>query len=311
MINQLIKSTTLIIGLILFAVILSQCQSVEKTSTNSEISNKIVELKIKPSITDSTITNTDVPHLIKYDASISTGKLLLFLPGTKGIPERGPKRLFDVAIEQGYKVINLSYINQPSVARICKGENLEKDSDCTEKFRTQRVFGTQLTSLIPDEPQDGIMNRFTKLLTHLNKVDKKGNWDLYLDGDKPNWKNITVSGQSQGGGMAALIAKKRSVNRIITFSGGWDFSRKNEIANWYSFESITPPYRWFGIYHVKEPRADILAKTYKAMAIPENHIFPLNLEIREGKKAHGEGIRNKVYKEMWAELFNDGVIGNK
>ncbi len=126
-----------------------------------------------------------------------------------------------------YKVINLSYINQPAVARICKDENLKNDVDCTKKFRTQRVFGTQLTSLIPDKPQDAIINRFTKLLLFLKENDKKGNWDLHLNGNTPNWESITVSGQSQGGGIAAFIAKKIKVNRIITFSGGWDFSNVN------------------------------------------------------------------------------------
>lgn len=34
------------------------------------------------------------------------------------------------------------------------------------------------------------------------------------------------------------------------------------------------------------------------MAIPENHIYPLNLEIRKGKRTHGEAIRNLVYKKI-------------
>ena len=30
-----------------------------------------------------------------YDASMPQGKLFLFLPGTHGVPERGPKDLFN------------------------------------------------------------------------------------------------------------------------------------------------------------------------------------------------------------------------
>lgn len=298
------------VALMFFAILFYQCKTIKESSVTSQVSSEIVELKIKPSSTDNTITNTDIAHFIKYDPSVSHSKLLLFLPGTNGIPERGPQRLFDVAIEQGYKVINLSYINKQAVAGVCRGENLEVDSECTEKFRIQRIWGTQLTSLIPDEPQDAIINRFIKLLRYLDLNDQKGAWDIYLNGDTPNWDIITVSGQSQGGGMSALIAKKIKVNRIITFSGGWDFSKGSEIAQWYSAKSVTPSSRWYGVYHTEEPRADILAETYEAMAIPNKQIYPLSLTIREGKKAHGEGIRNIVYKEMWNKLFEDATFGN-
>lgn len=124
---------------------------------------------------------------------------------------------------------------------------------------------------------------------------------------------ITVSGQSQGGGMAAFIAQRKLVNRIITFSGGWDFSerhksKKNKIAKWYSHKSITPPERWFGTYHVEEPMASIIAETYTAMAIPETHTYALDHNVREGKRAHGEAIRNLVYKKHWIEILGDGRL---
>ena len=296
------KVTTGLLTIVL-ALSLIQCSSSQQSFLNGKTMSEIKELLVKPSTTDHSIVTTDVDHLIMYDASAQDSKLLLFLPGTNGVPTRGPKRLFEFAVQQGYKVINLSYINQPAVARICRGENLKNDVDCTTKFRTQRVFGTQLTSLIPDKPQDAIMNRFTKLLLYLRDNDKEGNWDSLLKGETPNWENITIAGQSQGGGMAAFIAKKIKVNRIITFSGGWDFSALDKIANWYSSESITPPARWYGIYHTDEPRAQVIAKTYKAMNIPNSQIYPLDREIRTGKKAHGEGIRNTVYEDIWLTLF--------
>ena len=265
--------------------------------------DNIVDFKIKPSLTDSTITKTDVAHWVRYDKNTKKGKLLLFLPGTNGIPERGPKRLFETAIQQGYQVINLSYINQPAVARICRGLNLENDSECAAKFRTQRVFGTQLMNLIPDEYQDAIVPRLTKLLVYLSEYDNDGNWHRYLENGAPKWSEITVSGQSQGGGMSAFIAKQKLVYRIITFSGGWDYAAKNTIATWYSNESVTPKERWYGTYHTKEPKAATIAATLKAMAIPNENIYALEKNIREGKRAHGEAIRNTNYKDLWLKLF--------
>ncbi|MCC1485091.1 BPSS1187 family protein [Winogradskyella immobilis] len=271
-------------------------------------SDELIELKIKPSITDATIKNTDVAHFIMYDNSNPQGKLLLFLPGTNGIPEKGPKAFFKTAIKQGYRVINLSYINKQAVARICKGENLANDSDCTKKFRERRIFGNVSMPLIPDEPQDAIVNRLAKLLIHLNETDKKSNWDIYLNNDKPNWNMITVAGQSQGGGMAAFIAKQELVNRIITFSGGWDYSEVKKIAKWYYNKSITPAEKWFGFYHTLEPNAKPIAESYEAMGIPNTQTYSLSLKVREGRRAHGEGIRNTIYIDKWIEALGDGNL---
>lgn len=294
-----------LIQLILFNLI---CAFVfgQKDSVVIAPETTVVDFKIKPSVTDNSITAVDVAHWVLYNRSSSKGKLLLFLPGTNGIPEKGPIKLFHTAIQHGYQVINLSYINQPAVAKICKGENLEIDSKCAKKFRTQRIFGTQVTTLIPDESQDAIIPRLTKLLIYLAEFDKEGNWDTYLEEDIPKWSKITLSGQSQGGGMAAFIAKRKFVDRIITFSGGWDYSAKDVIASWYSDESVTPAERWYGTYHIKEPKAETIAESLKAMAVPENHVYTLKEEVREGKRAHGEAIRNIVYKELWIELFGNG-----
>ncbi len=298
-----IKSSYL---LLVSVMMFTKCNSVktpQKSQENQVSKDAIRELLIRPSLTDSSITNADIAHLIMYDSTSQQSKLLLFLPGTGGVPVRGPKRLFETAIEQGYKVINLSYINRPAVAQICRNENLENDKACTSKFRTQRIFGTQMTSLIPDLEQDAIINRFKKLLFYLDANDESGDWSMFLDGNTINWQSITIAGQSQGGGMAAFIAKQINVNRIITFSGGWDFSGVDKIADWYASKSITPPNNWYGVYHTKEPRATVLAETYETMKIPSDHIFPLNREIRTGKKAHGEGIRNVVYKDLWVKLL--------
>jgi len=131
-------------------------------------------------------------------------------------------KIYLTAIKQEYKAINLSYIDNLGVSNICKGEVLTNDPDCTEKFRNQRVFGTKLTSLIPDEPQDAIVNRLAKLLTYLKDFDKKGNWGIYLKDDGSiNWTMITVSGQSQGGGMALIMSKNQLLKSWIKHIKQW------------------------------------------------------------------------------------------
>jgi len=263
-------------------------------------------LSIKPSITDASIKNFDTPHLVLYNKNAKQGKILLYLPGSNGIATNGPKALLATALQQGYRVISLSYVNSPAVSTTCIKENLASDVDCAEKFRIKRIYGKNVTNLINDEPQDAIMNRFQKLLLYLAANDKNGNWNMYLNQGNIKWELVAISGQSQGGGMAAFIAKQVLVDRVISFSGGWDYSAKNQIAKWYYAKSITPAQRWYATYHVEEPTAKIIDQTYRAMAIPNEHIYPLNLNVPSGRKAHGQGISNVAYKEIWLKVLGNG-----
>ncbi|WP_165748874.1 BPSS1187 family protein [Cellulophaga sp. Z1A5H] len=270
------------------------------------LANSNVILNIVPSKTDARINTANTPHFVTYNPTIKQGKLLLFLPGTNGIASKGPKDLFSTAIDQGYYVINLSYINTPAIAQICKGNTIVENSNCAEDFRNRRVYGTTPFSLISDAPYDAIVNRLTKLLIYLSETNVEGNWGRYLENGQPKWEEIALAGQSQGGGMSAFIAKTHRVARVIDFSGGWDYSAKNKIADWYFNDSKTPLDRWYGTYHVKEPAASTIIKTYKAMNIPENNIYAFDLEVPEGKKAHSNGIRNLAYKEQWVALLGKG-----
>jgi hypothetical protein len=265
-----------------------------------------VVLTIEPSKTDSRIMEANTPHFVAYNPSAKQGKLLLFLPGTGGIASKGPNDFFRTAIQQGYYVINLSYINTPAIAQICIGNTLSENSNCAEEFRIRRVYGDNDFSLVTDEPHDAIINRLTKLLVYLSENDKKGKWNRYIKDGKPKWEEIALAGQSQGGGMAAFIAKRERVARVIDFSGGWDFSANNKIADWYSKSSVTPPDRWFGTYHVKEPTAEIIIETYQALNIPKNHIYAFDLEVPDGAKAHSNGIRNVAYTDKWIALLGKG-----
>jgi hypothetical protein len=61
--------------------------------------------------------------------------------------------------------------------------------------------------------------------------------------------------------MAAFLAKKRTVARVVMFSGGWDNQgqpgpvRPQDIAGWYSAPSVTPASVWYGSYHADEEPA--------------------------------------------------------
>ena len=263
-------------------------------------------LSIQPSATDPAITANNDAHVVIYKRGAKAGNILLFLTGTGGEPP-GPVRFLNAAVERGYRVVSLSYVDTPAVAQVCVGEALRNHPACAKEFRERRVYGDGTLAPINDAPQDAIVNRFSKLLQYLATSDPQGSWNQYLNGAKPDWSRVAVAGQSQGGGMAAFIAQRETVARVVMFSGGWDHSSPTDIANWYFQKSVTPADRWFGTYNVAEPNARVIAQTYAALGIPADHTFALDLPVRPGMVAHVEGVANPAYEDIWEKMLGSGI----
>jgi len=257
---------------------------------------KIINIQIKPSQTDPTIKNCDFNHFVGYNRFSKQNKLLIYLPGTNGIP-RGIKRNFlNTAVLQGYHVIDLAYVNKEHTQEVCRGQNIKNNPNCHVEFKNRK--------LIPDEPQDAIINRIAKLLIYLQKKDKKGNWNIFLKNGQPNWELISLSGQSQGGAMAAYISKYYKVAKIISFSGGCDRFPDGKIANWYFKKSKTPFNKWYGVYHVMEGKARHWLRAYEAMKIPKGHIFQVSNPVNSKRSAHGAGVGSKSNEQIWKQILH-------
>ena len=274
-------------------------------------------IKVKPSVTNAAITYWDTVHVIYYDPTIKSNKLLLWLTGTNGTTRNVPEAFFKTALEKGYRIISLSFISIPAVAAICRGDNLQTNVNCAADFRRKRIYGDNDFSLIPDQPQDAIVPRLVKLLQYLSKYDAAGNWQQYMEkkSDKPNWKMIAIAGQSQGGGMAEFIAQYENIARVISFSGGWDFSNSTEkkIAGWYFNNNVTPMEKWYATYNIKEQAATSIKEICQALKIPTSHVFALDKPLGDPEASgnanpyHGDGIRNIAYKDIWVDMLGSGL----
>jgi acetyl esterase/lipase len=262
---------------------------------------------VLPSETDASIRDADLHHLVLYRKSSEPGRLLVFLPGTNGVASKGPQAFFDTALQQGYRVVSLSYNNRLAVAQVCRGNELLADAECARKFRNKRVFGHNDTPLIPDQKQDAIVSRLAHLLAYLVKSDPEAGWDSYLQEGEPVWSQIAFAGQSQGGGMSAFIAKKVAIHRVILFSPGWDYSAAGKIANWYSDSSATPPDRWYGAFNAGEAAAQDMEAAFKAMNIPEGHIDRWPSVSSDSRISnHGDGVGNSAHAAHWLEMLGKG-----
>lgn len=265
---------------------------------------------VRPSDTDNRISAGNQPHIVYSERGSTQGPLLVFIPGTGGQTPQTAKTeqaLISTALASGYRVIVLSYIDTPAIAQVCTKRVLAKDPACAEHVRQKRAFGDDATALIDDAPQDAIVHRLTVLIRYLATHDASARWEQYLAGDRLNWSTIVLSGQSQGGGMAAYIAKRVAIGGVIDFSGGWDMRSDRDIASWYSAPSATPPERWYGTYHADEKFAAAIAASYQAMRIPASHQFSLSKPIRHPgarNPGHGEGASNPAYQGIWETMLS-------
>ena len=211
----------------------------------------LVIYRIKPSVVDSTNRRFDEPHYVVFDRKVKAGApLLLFLPGTGGRPQN-TSEFANLAARQGYRVIGLEYVDTPAVQQICPRE---PDPDCSEKVRRKRIYGDDVTPLIDDRANESIEARLTGLLHRLDRDHPGEHWNDYLRDGRPDWSRIAVSGLSQGAGMAAYIAQRTAVARVVLFSSPWDNQgRTHTLSPWVvRGNGATPADRWFGAYHARE-----------------------------------------------------------
>lgn len=204
-------------------------------------------IPIKPSDTDPAITQFNDPHLIYLNPEAKKrNELLIFLPGTNGKP--GGTNLFcQTAADLGYNVLALAY---PTDIPATTARNSE-DPNAFENFRLEIIEGRDLWSGIEVSQTDSIENRLTKALQYLSRTRPTENWNQFLDAKSNlNWSKIAVSGHSQGGGHAALIATKHKVARVVMTGAPKDFDRaKKAPAAWYK-KRATPPSAFFAFNHM-------------------------------------------------------------
>lgn len=172
---------------------------------------------IRPSETDPAIVQYNQPHYVYLNKEVTPrGLLFVFLPGTDCTPSLYTKA-FQTASNLGFHTIGLQFATPFSVNTLCSNGS---DSACFEQVRLEVIDGTNRTSLANVDRPNSIENRLIKLLLYLADRNPDDNWGQYLDAQTNLvWPKIVISGHSQGGTHAGLIAKYHPVARSIMFAG--------------------------------------------------------------------------------------------
>ena len=277
--------------------------------------NRVV-ITIPPSDTDPKIDKYVKDHYVMFNHAVRPNeKLFLWLPGSYGRPIDN-QYILDLAASNGYRAIGLEYYNIPPVISICVEV---PDIACSTRVREERLTGTDTSPEVDVSTADSILNRFTKLLVYLQTHYPKDGWHQFLQDGKPNWSKIVLGGHSQGSGMAAFMAKRFAVARVVLFSGPADYSRPaHQLADWLRQPSATPPECWYGLYHAKEKAARAFNLAYSLLGLLPSHIRVVELaprtnEVLSDDPYHGSVIGDRVtpldangrpaYREVWSFLI--------
>jgi dienelactone hydrolase len=275
---------------------------------NRAMAYSINELsEIEPSTVDKRITKLNDPSYISYRGLGTLGKpLVVFLNGTGGKP-RNLTEIMDFLSDQGFSAIGLSYINTPGVSDVCPRD---PDPTCSEEFRKVRITGEGKSPYVFNQTYDGIITRLSDILKYLANEKPDQGWQVYLSDGLPNWRNIIIAGFSQGAGMAAYIGKHYLVQRVVLFSGPWDYTETSRSpAPWLYDPSITPMDRWYAGYHVQEETAEYIMHSYTALGIPSEHILQFNdsfipkNHIAARNPFHLTIIHNRHNAIQWKVMF--------
>ena len=221
--------------------------------------------KISPRLTDPEINRWLDSHVVAIDPSAEqNGKLFLFFCGSYGNPER-QRLIVEQAARMGYHVINLHYPNSWTVGGLCRNS---EDPNCHGKVRLEIVDGVKRFEGLDIGRADSIVNRLEKLLRYLHRERLDEGWSAYFDEDGICWDSIVVSGHSQGGGQAAMIAKVHRVDRVVMFAAPVDFlSELQSHATWLSASSVTPTDRYFGFIHQLDQGFERVKSAWKQLGM--------------------------------------------
>ncbi|GAB5418634.1 MAG: hypothetical protein Crog4KO_03910 [Crocinitomicaceae bacterium] len=232
-------------ALLLFSLLFTFSLSAQFCDTNA----LIIE-EVRASDTDPNIPFELVRHHSFYNpACTPKNVLVVHLVGTFASPYQSvlfPKTAANV----GYHVLSLKYENDEAAQTACGNSN---DIDCHYKFRKEIIDGEDVSTEVQVDSVNSIQNRLIRLLQYMESNHPTQNWGQYFTGDSIHWQQVMLSGHSQGGGHAAMMAIDRPVKRVIMFASPNDYSVNfSQAASWTNLPHVTADSAYFSFNNVND-----------------------------------------------------------
>lgn len=212
--------------------------------------NALIIEQVRASDTDPNIPFELVRHYSFFNPACSQKNVLVVhMVGTFASPYQSvmfPK----MAGNLGYHVVSLKYENDLAAQTACGTSN---DIDCHYKFRKEIIDGEDVSAEIQVDSVSSIQNRLIRLLHYMDGNNPSQNWGQYFTGDSIHWGQVVLSGHSQGGGHAAVMAIDRPVKRVIMFASPNDYSVNfNQVASWTNMPHATADSAYYSFNNVND-----------------------------------------------------------
>jgi hypothetical protein len=143
------------------------------------------------------------------------------------------------------------YPNGEAINVLC-ASNAPLDPDAAGNARLEVLDGHDRVGFVSVDSTNCIENRLIKALQYLSTNYPARGWGQYINGAELLWAKLVICGHSQGGGMAGMIAKSRSVDRCVMLASmdWWDAG--NRPYNWMQADPQTPLSHWFLFVHERD-----------------------------------------------------------
>lgn len=116
--------------------------------------------------------------------------------------------------------------------------------DDIEGCRLEAFEGVDHHSYIDIAPPDSIETRVVRGLAYLQEQVPQGDWTYFIEGEKPRWSKIIISGISHGASSSAVIGIHRLVRGVVSLSGPLDSGQA-----WLTKPPLTPIERFHAFSH--------------------------------------------------------------
>ncbi|MCK6590317.1 MAG: hypothetical protein HUU21_07210 [Polyangiaceae bacterium] len=166
------------------------------------------------------------------------GILVVYLHGAGAPPTCGSNAHGEMLASLGFHVLSPCYLSDYGVGNC---------NDDIEGCRLEAFEGVDHHAFIDVKPSDSAEMRITKGLQHVQEKIPQGDWTYFIDGEKPKWSKIIISGISHGASSSAVIGKHRLVHGVVSLSGPLDSGQA-----WLKKPSITPIDRFFAFTHTDD-----------------------------------------------------------
>lgn len=217
---------------------------------------RLFEFRFKANEADPQATTALANQLAMLDTRVEpAGKLVVYLHGAEEPATTcGSGDHSRVLAGMGFHVFNPCYRSGYGVANC--GNDI---GGC----RLEALEGIDHHPAITVTPPDSIERRVARGLALLATRNPQGDWGYFLDGDKPRWSAIVVSGISHGGSSSGLIGVVRRVDRVVMLSGPLDTNQA-----WLKRTPLTPIERFWGFTHTGDAQHPGHLRAFADMMLP-------------------------------------------